>query len=445
MSLPKVLIIGQPFKNDTGGGVTLSNLFANWDRDKLAVACSGYLLLKNIDTSACNTYYQLGEYEHKYIFPLSLIKRKYPSGLVKLKPKKRYQDLSIPKSSLRVYLIMNYMIPLMKYLGFIHFIDKKVVSKEFQNWLDEYQPDIIYAQANSLQDLSFCIATHDYVKKPMVFHMMDDWPTIIKHNGLFKKYWYRKVDKQMRKLQARCQLLMSIGDLMSKEYKERYGKTFIPFHNPIDVNFWQQHQRTNYELSSSPIILYSGRTGLGIDSSLITLSEVIEMINEEHNMKIRLRVQSREKPNWMDKYPNTEHKSLIPYKDLPRAFAEADFLFLPHDFNQKAINFFKLSMPTKASEFMVSGTPIIVFGPEETAVVNYTQRNQCACVVTKNSPSLLKEKLVELLMDLDFRKKIAQNAINLALQRHDKEVVSQSFQNEIINLAIPSSFEKLNV
>ena len=43
MSLPKVLIINQPFNNNTGGGITLSNLFCSWGRDKLAVACSGYL------------------------------------------------------------------------------------------------------------------------------------------------------------------------------------------------------------------------------------------------------------------------------------------------------------------------------------------------------------------------------------------------------------------
>ena len=48
MALPKVLILGQPFNNDTGGGITLSNLFNGWDRDKLAVTCLGYLLLDTI-------------------------------------------------------------------------------------------------------------------------------------------------------------------------------------------------------------------------------------------------------------------------------------------------------------------------------------------------------------------------------------------------------------
>ena len=82
MIFPKVLIIGQPFNNDTGGGITLSNLFNGWDREKIAVACSGYLLLDNIDTEVCNTYYQLGHKEYKWIFPFNYLQRKYYSGLL---------------------------------------------------------------------------------------------------------------------------------------------------------------------------------------------------------------------------------------------------------------------------------------------------------------------------------------------------------------------------
>ena len=89
MELPKVLIIGQPFNNDTGGGITLSSLFKGWDRDKLAVACSSYLLLNNIDTEVCNTYYQLGEKEHRWTFPFNYLQRKYESGLIQFSEKKR--------------------------------------------------------------------------------------------------------------------------------------------------------------------------------------------------------------------------------------------------------------------------------------------------------------------------------------------------------------------
>ena len=76
MYLPKVLIINQPFNSNTGGGITLSNLFASWDKDKLAVACSGYLLSEEMDPTLCNNYYQLGSKERKWIFPFNFFGRK---------------------------------------------------------------------------------------------------------------------------------------------------------------------------------------------------------------------------------------------------------------------------------------------------------------------------------------------------------------------------------
>ena len=57
MQLPKVLILNQPFVTNTGGGITMSNLFSGWDKDKLAVTCLGYILTKEIDPEICNNYY----------------------------------------------------------------------------------------------------------------------------------------------------------------------------------------------------------------------------------------------------------------------------------------------------------------------------------------------------------------------------------------------------
>src|SRR5690554_646616 len=114
MSLPRVLIIGQPFTRDTGGGITLSNLFGGWDRDKIAVACSGYLL-NDIDPSICNTYYQLGHKEKKWVFPFNLIRQKYPSGLAEL-GEKEIQNLSKPTVKLRSKLVNDYVNPALDYL-----------------------------------------------------------------------------------------------------------------------------------------------------------------------------------------------------------------------------------------------------------------------------------------------------------------------------------------
>ena len=38
MNYPKVLIIGQYFHTESGGGITMTNLFKGWDKEKIASA-----------------------------------------------------------------------------------------------------------------------------------------------------------------------------------------------------------------------------------------------------------------------------------------------------------------------------------------------------------------------------------------------------------------------
>lgn len=75
MNFPKVLILNQPFNNVSGGGITLSNLFKGWEKDHLAVVCLGTLFNDKTRIDICDQYYQLGEKEHIWKFPLSLMKR----------------------------------------------------------------------------------------------------------------------------------------------------------------------------------------------------------------------------------------------------------------------------------------------------------------------------------------------------------------------------------
>jgi glycosyltransferase involved in cell wall biosynthesis len=434
MALPKVLIIGQPFNNDTGGGITLTSLFNGWDRDKLAVACSGYLLLDNIDTKVCNTYYQLGHKEHKWRFPFNYLQRKYSSGLLKF-DEKRIQNMTIPKSDLRVRLIMNIFYPLLRYLGLYHYIFRTELSEDFRTWLDAFNPDVIYDQTASRDGILFCLAVHNYLKKPLIFHMMDDWPLIITDKGLFKKYWQKKIDKEFRKLLDQTSVLMSISHEMAHEYKIRYNKDFITFHNTIDLEFWKQQQRKSYELSESPTILYAGRIGLGIESSLELIVKAIEQVNEEFKISLKFILQTQEKPKWIDNYKSVEHKKFVSYNDLPKVFSETDFLLLPYDFSEKSVKYIKLSMPTKAPEYMVSGTPIIIFAPEVTAIVKYAKEDGWAEVITENKVSKISESIKQLIRDKELRQKIAQNAIRTAEKNHNSTDVRNQFKEVILSVA----------
>lgn len=434
MPLPKVLIIGQPFNNDTGGGITLSNLFSGWDKDKIAVACSPYLLQDNIDTNICDTYYQLGQKEGRRVFPFNLFNRNYYSGVIKFTNEKKSTSV-LKKSPLRVKMIMNFFYPMLKSMGLTDYIFRTRPSKEFCDWLNEFKPDIIYAQAASRDGVRFCSLVHSYLNKPLIFHMMDDWPATITTRGLFGKKLKRTIDREFRKFLDKADILMSISDQMAKEYKKRYNKDFITFHNPIDIQFWKKHQRKNYGLSSSPTILYAGRTGLGIQDSLELIARAVQKVNEELKTSIKFVLQTSQRPSWISGYPCVEHKSFVAYDELPRVFSEADMLVLPYDFSQQSLRYIKHSMPTKAPEFMVSGTPIIIFAPEETAIVTYAQKYNWAKVVSKHNVNDLADGIKFLIEDETNRQRIGQEAVAIAENNHNSFEVKRKFKETICLLS----------
>lgn len=432
MSFPKVLIIGQPFNSNTGGGITQSNLFKGWDRDKLAVASFGISLSNQIDISVCNNYYQLGDKEHKCIFPFNYLQRKYSSGQLEF-DKKSIQDLTITKSKLRVKIIMNYFFPLLNYFGFSHYIFRTKLTVDFCKWLNDFNPDVIYYQTSSRAGILFGLSVHSYLKKPLIFHMMDDWPSTISDKGIFKKYWQKKIDRELRELLDRATLLMSISEEMSNEYKIRYNKDFIPFHNTIDIDFWRKHQRNSYALNENPTILYAGRIGMGIDSSLELIANAIQSVNMDLNISIKFILQTQEKPTWINAYKNIVHNNFVSYNDLPKIFSETDFLLLPYDFTQKSILFIKYSMPTKVPEYMVSGTPIIIFAPEVTAIVKYAKRYEWAKVITENKIGTISEAIKQLIDNKELRQRIAMNAKKIAEKNHNSIDVTAKFKNVILS------------
>ena len=436
MFSPKVLIINQPFNKNTGGGITLSNLFCNWERKNLAVACLGYLLTENMDPKICNNYYQLGSEERKWIFPFNLFSRKYYSGPINFEDRANNKHkVVVERSNFRVKMILDYIVPIFDYVGISHFQAKTSLSTNFCKWLDKIDPDVYYMQAETRESIIFCLEIIKYKRKPIIFHMMDDWPSLIGVKGPMKNYWNLKIDKKFRILLNKSDLLMGISEYMCEEYKKRYGKNFVTFHNPINLEFWKKAQRNNYQLSDSPTLLYAGRIGLGIDKSLKNIAEAIKRVNKELHTDIKFIIQSENAPNWIKNFKNVIHQTFVAYEDLPKVFAQADILILPYDFSPESQSYIKYSMPTKAPEYMASGTPILIFAPEDTALVKYAQKYNWAAVVTENNVAVLSEKLKTLILDRTLRKQIANAAKNIAETRHDSDLVAREFEHFILTTA----------
>jgi glycosyltransferase involved in cell wall biosynthesis len=96
-------------------------------------------------------------------------------------------------------------------------------------------------------------------------------------------------------------------------------------------------------------------------------------------------------------------------------------------------------MPTKAPEYMVSGTPIIIFAPGETTIVKYAEKEEWAMVIKEKSINAISESIKELVENKVLRQRIAQNAIRIAEKNHNSVDVTKHFKEVICSLTAKKS------
>jgi glycosyltransferase involved in cell wall biosynthesis len=268
---------------------------------------------------------------------------------------------------------------------------------------------------------------------------MDDWPSTISNKGPFRKFWAGKIDTELKALLEKVDLHLSISDAMSAEYQKRYGKTFLPFHNPIDTDAWLIHTKKDFSYINDTVrVLYSGRLGIGITESVIEVASVLESLNDD-GYKVKLHIQTPTKePKILSRLKKFKSVIINPFadlKDIPEIFSNADILVLANDFSTEGLDYLKFSMPTKASEYMISGTPILVYSPEETAVSRFFTQNECGLVVPRHDREELLKAFKFIIGNKEYQEKISRNAVRYAMDKFDAKKVRGEFQNLINQLS----------
>lgn len=430
MKHPKVLIIGQYFNTESGGGITMTNLFKNWDKESIAVAAED---MYNADFLVCKKCYQLGFLETVKRFPFNLNRwgKQVKSGVIS--EKKVAKPLTFVNTSKK---------PIAKkiYLGFLHFTGlyhykrRYKISNEFLSWIKEFSPDIIYSQLSTIEIIRLVNDLNQTLGLPIAIHIMDDWPSIISSKGLFNKYWHKKIDEEFRDLLNKASLLMSISDDMTSEYKKRYGKTFIPFHNPINIGDWLPFSKNDWTVPSSFRILYTGRIGTANTKSIKKIAEAVNYLIDT-GLDISLDIYSpnihSDEAKSLNVLKGVFLKNIVPHSQIPSLLPSYDLLVLPLDFDQNSIRFAKYSIPTKASEFMISGTPILVYAPLQTALARSVVKDQWAYLVTDTAQIEIINAIKKLYSSSSLREKLGQKAKKLAMETENALVIRKEFKDAI--------------
>jgi glycosyltransferase involved in cell wall biosynthesis len=112
--------------------------------------------------------------------------------------------------------------------------------------------------------------------------------------------------------------------------------------------------------------------------------------------------------------------------------ADADLLVLPVNFDRRSIRYIRYSMPTKVPAYLISGTPILVYGPTSVAQVDYALREGWGEVVSRHGVESLKDAIVMLWQNQERRLHLSLNARRVARRNHDSRIVRAGFQQALL-------------
>jgi glycosyltransferase involved in cell wall biosynthesis len=182
---------------------------------------------------------------------------------------------------------------------------------------------------------------------------------------------------------------------------------------------------------------------MGIQKSLMDLRDAVYELYQSGRavqLEITLTPNCDEQTKRVFERPGCVNiQEIIPYEEIPSSLASADLLVLAYDFDSEAVKINRYSMPTRTTEFMVSGTPVLVYGPSELAVTEYARSEKWAEIVAEPEKKRLIQALIRLMDDQALRKKLGCRAKELAIQNHDAVHVREAFRQALVYATRPKT------
>lgn len=307
----------------------------------------------------------------------------------------------------------------------------------------EQSPDLIYHRA--IDDPKWMAPLAISLSKdlgiPLVTHIMDDWP---RRQAEASPENATALQARLAELFSHSTRALSICDKMSVAFADRYAKPFESFQNAADLNEWTSAQPTrSFERDGVFRIVYAG--SLAEDMTLQSFIDLVEAVKAlvKAGRKVELEVYGAQ---WwkkvFDKHagdlPFVRYVGFVPRADYVSALRSADLLAMPINFDDRSLNYIRYSLANKSVDYMAAARPILVYGPTESATVEYAAREGWAEVVSTQGADTLERMLSQLIDSPARRRQLAASALGTARRNHDAAKVRERFRKLLVS-ALPAS------
>lgn len=424
---PRLLFVTPAaFNRVTGGGITFSNLFAGWPKDRLAtVHCDS----TPVSDDVCDRYYRLGSREIHAFGPLQKFRAAANAPVAAGGP-------SAPPSPKRRIMAAT------KRLVFGDSLPEVgALSPDLAAWIADFKPQVMYTILGSNGLIELVLAIHRRFNIPYAVHFMDDWIEAHHRRGMLGWIERRRMNRLVDQAVHGAARRLAICESMAETYARRWNVPFAAFQNTVDVARWSGTAKTSLTPGRPTRLLYTGSIlPFAQLDSLAECCRAVVRLNAE-GVDIRLDIHA---PGFLAEPARARLEIAPSIRLLPpltddadyfAALAAADVLLLPANFDPDSVRFIRYSMPTKIPPYLLSGTPILVYGPPGIAQVDYARRHGWGHVVDKPGVESIVAGLKEILDDGILRDRVSRSAKKTAAARHDVVQVRGGFQKMLSEIS----------
>lgn len=433
-SYPKILVVNHdPFNTERNNGMTMSNLFRGWPKDRLAQV---YLSQIAPSFDVCCRYWKISEggvIRGTFRMP--------PISVVEETRNGNAEDFLIVepgKSLLRRYLsrIARKISPRhAEPLREVFFRLPAVISKPMLSWIREFQPDAIYSMMGTSHMLRLAVKLSEEFNIPFIPHFTDDWPTTQYLNCFGGKMLRRNMHAWLLTSLRRAPARLVIGDMMAEEYTRRYKGHFEPFMNCLDASLFPYSEAAGNK--TGPVrFVYIGGLHLNRWQSLQEIGRNLEELKSE-GFDSELVIYTY--PYDVDAYRGQLTSSSVmkiegwvPNHEVPAVIQAADVLVHVESFDEEIKTYTRFSVSTKIPEYMIAGRCLFAYGPGEVASIRYISESGCGITVGSRDGAILKDGLRSILADAPRRLLCGSTARATAMTRHEAAAQRDKLRKEII-------------
>jgi glycosyltransferase involved in cell wall biosynthesis len=433
---PRVLFVTPlAFNHFTGGGVTFTNLFRGWPKDRLFTVHADTLPLSTV---ICVNYFALGADELPLSGPLQMLRRlagRADTSTASTGPAPAVQP-SAPAAAQaggfrRLLLESSKAI-----FGDSGFPVSARLSLRLASWIEAARPDVIYTILGSIEMMELVDQIRARFDLPVVVHLMDDWRVERERHGLLSPLRRKRLNKLFDHSMRAATGHLAISDVMASVYGAEFGVRFEAVQNVIDSDQWLNSARQDIAPRRPARLLYAGSIYEKVQlSSLIGIAAAVSRLRAR-GVAVALDVMA---PDFMiapfrrrlEAIDGTRVVPQVRREDYFATVCDADVLLLPVNFEPAAVRMVRYSMPTKVPEYLVSGVPILLYAPGGIAQVDYAEQAGWGLAVTQEAPAPLDAALERIVVDHALRQELVRRARETAAARHDAATVRATFREAL--------------